>query len=145
MNSKIIISVIFFFLSYSSSKAQNTNTFNHPLKVEKVNDSMYAVGRYESTQRQGQWIFYKYGIVKKIVNYRNDTLSGKGYYFNTLGTMIRESDFKNGKLNGLVKFYASDGELIAIYEYSNSIKGITKYYKLHPERPPKGHNYRPEY
>jgi antitoxin component YwqK of YwqJK toxin-antitoxin module len=144
MGIKFVIVGLFILMSYGS-ECQIPHSANEQFKIEKVNDSVTAIGRYEQAKKQGQWIFFKNGTLSKIVNFIQDTLFGKAYYFNLSGVLIREAEFKRGKLNGLVKFYASDGELIAIYEYTNSIKGKTKYYKIHPELPPKNHSYRPEY
>ena len=69
MNNQIIVLSLFCVLGYCSSQAQAINQPN----VEKVNDSVYAVGKYANMQKQGQWVFYKYGLVTKIVSYRNDT------------------------------------------------------------------------
>jgi antitoxin component YwqK of YwqJK toxin-antitoxin module len=142
---KKIFPLLLLLLPFKFLKAQDSTICGKYFQCEKINDTIFATGNYHLGKKSGVWVFYKENTIHKIANYVDGFLEGKSYYFNAQGILIREADFMRGKYNGVVKFHSSTGKLLAIYEYTNSIKGKTIFYLIDPEMPPKKHNYRPEY
>lgn len=90
-------------------------------------EAMYVDGKLNGTYRE----FSYGGRPIKIMEYRNGLLNGlkKLYYNGKPDKVLEESYYKNGKKDGIAKWFSEDGLLIAEYQYKNgSFEGIQKNY-----------------
>jgi antitoxin component YwqK of YwqJK toxin-antitoxin module len=63
--------------------------------------------------------WYRNGKVRSIENYKHDDLEGITTLFFESGNKQAELSFKNGLYHGPVKYFDSNGKLIAHYEFYN--------------------------
>ncbi|NRR91373.1 hypothetical protein HSX10_07335 [Winogradskyella undariae] len=132
----ILVLLIFF-----SCTAQEND-----LIVNKNGDEAIVGNEDEKGNKTGSWVFYNSSKkVKKILNYKDGFLEGYSYLFFDNGNVDKRMIFKNGRLNGEVKFYSKEGELLAVYIYHNDIIKEVKSYILNKESPPRNHDYVPEW
>ena len=109
----------------------------------ETNNKEKAIGSYNNNKRNGHWVFYSEDELKRICDYKNDTLNGYATVFNPNGTIKKKLLFENGRLNGKVEFYSSNGELLAKYTYIYDKILSVDYYAINKESPPRNHDYVP--
>lgn len=138
MNSKLIISWVFFLFCFSIySNAQDGSFWGHP-EAQNIRDkdgkkqgvwletnlqfamkAKYYIGNYKDGVRNGIWRKYENGKIISMVEYKNGIIDGTSTVFNNKGRLVKKMKFVNGKLNGYSEFYKR-GKLIAIYYYENN-------------------------
>lgn len=75
-------------------------------------------------------VYYEDGKLAEQSNYTNGKLDGISKWFSKYGGVIKEFTYKNDELHGISKYYNADGQLIAEGIYRNDQKhGIWKYYE----------------
>lgn len=92
-----------------------------------------TIGKMIGRKRVGKWIYY-YSDGNRIFseeNYKDGKLNGplKNYYSN--GKLTEETDYKNGKKDGVSKIYTEAGVLIEEVHYINGkLNGLAKYFDI---------------
>lgn len=83
-------------------------------------------GLYTDALREGAWKFYYKGNLRKESNYKNGKLDGNKKYYLTSKSgntyRIAESNYKNGKLDGQSTSYIEDGSVTLKTNYLNGEK-----------------------
>jgi antitoxin component YwqK of YwqJK toxin-antitoxin module len=145
-----LLSVVFIIIVCTSCKGQpikdfnftDTNKLKQGLWVEVTNKEK-EIGSYTNNKKNGHWVFYNGDEIKRICDYKNDTLNGYVTVFNQNGTIKKKILFENGRINGKVEFYSSTGELLAKYTYVYDKILSIDYYVLNKESPPRNHDFVP--
>lgn len=70
-------------------------------------------------------------------------MSGLTIYFDSSGRVVKELNFYDDALNGKSYFYSKSGMCIAIYSYIYDKKYEELLYMIDPESPPRDHIYSP--
>lgn len=125
---------ILFLLFYKISFAQIT--------VEK--DSLLHLGIIQNGLKEGKWIYYdKMNNVVQICNYKDNKLEGECYLFNENHLVIK-INLEKGIIYGKAYFYSKEGDVLAIYNYFNGIRGDILFYIANKESPSRDHLYTPK-
>ena len=73
-------------------------------------------------------LFLPDGQLLSRTPYINDLENGTAYYYSN-GTLLAEANYKDGKLNGIVKQYYKNRNLEYIKNYKNGqLDGISEFY-----------------
>ncbi|MCB0445838.1 MAG: toxin-antitoxin system YwqK family antitoxin [Gelidibacter sp.] len=77
-----------------------------------------------------RFVYYENGQIAEQTNYVNGKIEGVSKWFSENGVVIKEFNYKNGQLQGVSKYYDSEGQLLAEGNYNNDQKtGVWKYYE----------------
>lgn len=113
-------------------------------QVSLVKDSLLHIGVIQNGLKEGKWIYYdKMNNVIQICNYKENKLEGDCYLFNENHLSIKIT-LEKGIIYGKAYFYSKEGELLAIYNYFNGIRGDILYYIADKESPSRDHLFTPK-
>lgn len=107
--------------------------------------SKQSAGFYENGKKTGFWSYYEGRQLVKTVQYVNDLRQGHGYKFDNNGGLRLAVQFDKDRIHGMVRFFSTDGQLIAIYGYIYDKLDTVNLYVLHDESPPKNKTYLPDF
>jgi antitoxin component YwqK of YwqJK toxin-antitoxin module len=107
--------------------------------------SKQSTGFYENGKKTGSWTYYEDQQLVKTVQYVDGLKQGHGYKFDSTGNLRLAVEFDKDRIHGKVRFFSSDGQLIAIYGYIYDKLSTVELYVLHDESPPKNKTYLPEF
>ncbi len=130
------IVVIILFFTCCGIKAQLTVKSNS----DSMKSNCYKVGKIVNEKKEGAWIYYRGETIYRISYFTNDTLHGNTTLFYGNGKVKTQIEIINGKVEGEVKFYSMEGELIAIYLYKNDLFVSVLDQKVDKDSPIKGHS-----
>lgn len=102
------------------------------VKFYDESQKLKTQGQMIGKKREGKWMYYfSDGKTFSEENYKDGKLNGilKNYYPN--GKLTQETEYKNNKKHGLSKTYTDGGILIEELTYiSGKLDGLAKYYDL---------------
>jgi antitoxin component YwqK of YwqJK toxin-antitoxin module len=104
-----------------------------------------CVGHYEQGKKIGSWCYYAGQRLTKTVQYVDDVMEGHGFKFGPAGNLLLDVEFEKDRINGQARFFASDGQLIAVYSYVYDKLNTVDLYVLHDESPPKAKTFVPDF
>lgn len=74
-------------------------------------------GHYKNGRQEGKWTVFVNGKLETIEHYKDGKLDGRVIIY--LGDMKIDQIYKNGRSNGLKKFYDLNGKLIRMENWIN--------------------------
>ncbi len=87
------------------------------------NNRVVAQRGYKNGQLHGFAATYRFNNIMESFQYVNGILNGEyKKYFDTGGKLQQEAIYKNGKLDGTMRFYNKEGQVTLEYEYKNGEK-----------------------
>lgn len=118
---------------YVDGKKNGLWIFTNPQQIKKItynNDEIVEVeienllSNYRMIYRHHDGIisysFYSHGIIRKKYDYYGDNIyHGRYQEYSELGVLIHDGNYKNGKLDGIQKYYNTTGILTGITSYVN--------------------------
>lgn len=111
----------------------------------ELEDSKQWTGFYENGKKAGSWSYYEGQQLIKTVRYVDGVKQGHGYKFAADGKLRLAIEFDKDRIHGKVRFFSSDGQLIAVYGYIYDKLSTVELYVLHDESPPKNKTFLPEF
>jgi antitoxin component YwqK of YwqJK toxin-antitoxin module len=108
-------------------------------------DSERWTGFYQDGKKTGSWSYYEGQQLMKTLRYVDGLKQGHGYKFDPEGKLRLAVEFDKDRIHGKVRFFSSDGKLIAVYGYIYDKLSTVDLYVLHDESPPKAKTYLPEF
>jgi antitoxin component YwqK of YwqJK toxin-antitoxin module len=112
--------------------------------IEREGDGEW-IGCRRDGKREGSWSYYEGCALLKTVKYIEGLRQGLGVVFDSTGRLKLTLEFEQDRINGLARFYSSDGQNIATYNYIYDKLDRVEYYLLHEESPPKDKTFLPEF
>ncbi len=102
---------------------------NFEIKTYKYrgNTILYSkfLGYYDSTGKEiinGTYFSYRNGSIQELSNYKEGVLHGKQIFFIKDSIKIKETNFKNGKKNGVYREYYRNGNIKELGRFRNNYK-----------------------
>ena len=90
--------------------------FNKRGQIEKMTS-------YLNNELHGMYGVYKFGRTVETVNYNNGKMDGVyRKYFNNKDDVQEERTYKNGVLDGALRFFNEEGKVVLEYDYKNGEK-----------------------
>ena len=113
-------------------------------QINTLDDSLLHIGVKNNGLKEGKWIYYdKLNNIVQICNYKANQLEGECYLFNDNHLAIK-INLEKGVIYGKAYFYSKEGNLLAIYNYFNGIRGDILHYVADKESPSRDHLYSPK-
>lgn len=139
-----VLCITLFLFVIDGYAKKRKSTCNGEFTIE-YSDSIYHIGKFDSlNNKTGDWITYKNGEIIRITRWASGKLNGNMIFFRN-GVVFKEIMFTNGIIDGVAKFYSSDGYLLAIYKYHFGIRECVLYYAFDEESPPNNETFVPSY
>lgn len=88
----------------------NTNVSNGPFEEKGADGIVYKTGQYDNGKKVGVWTYYgkggkSTGMVEREENYKDGKLDGVVKTFDESGSVTMTAEYKEGKYNGKTKYY----------------------------------------
>lgn len=144
---RVLILVFLWGISFSGYSQKMSDSIQGKFCIEYSKDSTSFTAGLRDVEglKTGDWVDYSGNRCVRISSWKEGQLNGNMRFFNDQGVLLKEIMFSDGRIHGDAKFYSMKGELLAIYGYVYDKLTYFKYYVLSDESPPYNKTFVPEY
>lgn len=96
----------------------NGSTIEH--NIDSLGNHLLVAGQYVAGLEQGVWkIFYADSVIKSKCNYKDGKINGHVTFYDTDGKVQIEANMFDGNFDGKYELYDSTGMMYDVYEFEN--------------------------
>ena len=106
----------------TAKRSYKENKLNGLAFIYVKSGAVSAEINYVDGEIHGSAVYYSSGQIVRKANYKKGEMHGKIQQFSLTQTLIHESTYNNGVLDGVTKIFSPDGMLVEIIFYSDGKK-----------------------